>query len=72
MESGKKYYGVRDIAIALCNSQLDQTKIYSLGKNKIRPRLRKIYPEQAPGMGGKWKLTYEQALNEVIYWRDKI
>tara|TARA_B100001996_G_scaffold278058_1_gene218561 strand:- start:184 stop:402 length:219 start_codon:yes stop_codon:yes gene_type:complete len=72
MESGIKYYGVRDIAISLCNGQLDETRIYSLGKDKIRPRLRKIYPEQAPGKGGKWNLTYEQVLNEVIYWRDKI
>jgi len=69
MESDKSFYEVRDIAIALCNGEVDEMKIRELGKNNIRPRLRILYPDQAPGKGGKWQLTYEQALIEVTYWR---
>ena len=72
MEQNKSSYEVRDIAIALCNGEVDEIKIRELGKNKIRPRLRDIYPEQAPGTGGRWELTYEQALGEVTYWRNQI
>ena len=71
MEKNKSYYEVRDIAIALLGV-VNEIKIRELGRNKIRPRLRKIYPEQAPGTGGRWQLSYEQALKEVEYWKDRI
>lgn len=49
----------KELAVRLWGADQDWAR--SAGARRVRSIARRLYPERAPGQGGEWALTHEQA-----------